>query len=129
MAKNKTISPGNLGAEIAAILSDYTREVQEAITADVVEVAKDTKNELKNTSPKLTGSYSKGWTTEKVVQTESRIVYRIKNKTDWQLTHLLEYGHAKPGGGMTRAIPHIDPADRKAREKLLRKIKESIQKS
>ena len=73
MAKNKTISPGDLGAEIAAILSDYTREVQEAITADVVEVAKDTKNELKNTSPKLTGSYSKGWTTEKVVQTESRI--------------------------------------------------------
>ena len=129
MAKNKTIDIDGLALEIAATLSDYTTDVQETIESDVALVAKATKEELKNTSPRLTGNYAKGWTVKKVQSTAGRVSYRVYNKNAPHLTHLLEYGHKKVNGGMVRAIPHIDPANRKAQTSLLAKIKETIQKA
>lgn len=129
MAKNKTIDIDGLAVEIAATLADYTEDVQKSIELDVAAVAKETKDELKNTSPKLTGNYAKGWAVQKIPTTSGRVSYRVYNKNAPHLTHLLEYGHKKVTGGMVRAIPHIDPANRKAQESLLKKIKESIQKA
>lgn len=129
MAKNKTIDIDGLAVEIAATLSDYTKDVQKSIESDIALVAKATKEDLKNTSPRLTGNYAKGWAVQKVQTTSGRVSYRVYNKNAPHLTHLLEYGHKKVAGGMVRAIPHIDPANRKAQETLLKKIKESIQKA
>lgn len=48
----------------------------------------------------------------------------ISNK--YQLTHLLEFGHAKRNGGRTKSYPHIAQAEQEAVESFEHKVKEII---
>jgi hypothetical protein len=99
----------NIANEIARALSEYRDDIVEGIDEAKLKVAKETVKDLKTTSPKLTGDYRKGWTTKKVGTAQV-----IHNKTEYRLTHLLEKGHAKRGGGRVPAIPHIEPAEDRA---------------
>lgn len=98
--------------EFSKILSEYKEEVLEGMANVREEVAKETVKELKSTSPKKKGvgggKYAKGW---KVSNVRGKIV--IHNKK-YQLTHLLEYGHAKVNGGRVAPRVHIRPAEEKA---------------
>lgn len=69
------------------------------------------------------GKYATGWTM-KPVQTGHIKGYIVYNATDYQLTHLLEKGHAKRGGGRVRAIPHIRPVEIAVSERVLKKIEQ-----
>ena len=46
----------------------------------------------------------------------------MRNRTNYQLTHLLELGHKSRNGGMVSPIIHIVPAQNDAREDLLKDI-------
>lgn len=78
--------------KVSELLSEYSQDIQDAITKECEVVAKNGANTLKQKSPKRTGSYSKGWRvkTSKGNGYVSSIVY---NATHPQLTHLLERGH------------------------------------
>lgn len=99
----------NLAKEIARELAAYTEEIQEEVEKATNKVTRDLVKDLKQTSPVLTGSYAEGWTRKTF--RDSTVVH---NRTDYQLTHLLEYGHAKQGGGRVSARVHIRPAEEKA---------------
>lgn len=110
-----------LSAAISRELQRFAGSVTEDVDTAADEVAKDLANELKQTSPKLTGDYRKGWAVKKLKG--KRIVY---NKTDYQLTHLLEKGHAKAGGGRVAPRVHIAPAEEKAVEDFLNRVEQAI---
>lgn len=85
---------------------------------------------LRAVSPKKTGAYSQGWTMEGIRGGSGGVLsfngYRVKNETEYRLTHLLENGHAKVNGGRVRAIPHIRPVEEKGIQTFLEMIKSRI---
>ena len=111
-----------LGNEIAKILSEYTEDVIEGIDKTGQKIANEAVKELKAKSPKKTGEYAKGWgkkTEKKVGDVDNIIIY---NKTKPGLTHLLEHGHAKRGGGRVKGIPHIRPVEEKVIKEFSSKV-------
>ena len=117
-----------LADAITKELENYSQEFTDKLKQDTEIVAKECAEELKQTSPvsKKSGSkkYAKGWTVKKAYESKFGIRYRVLNKNKPQITHLLEYGHAKVGGGRVEARPHIKKAEENAKEKLLNKLKE-----
>lgn len=113
----------DLASEIAKELTEYNQEVTDGIKAEVKTVAKECKNEIQQNSPVDTGSYRKGWQVKTAYESSGDIRVVIRNRTDYQLTHLLEYGHAKVNGGRVNGKPHIRPAEEHAEQKLMKKVK------
>lgn len=96
--------------DIGTILDDYSKDIYRGIKVASIEVADKGAKTLRQTSPKKTGKYKRGWrvkTFEGAYDTTS-IIY---NSTDWQLTHLLENGHVTRNGGKTKPIKHIYPVE------------------
>ena len=85
-----------IAGEIEKALKAYAYDVAEDIDIAKNEVSKEFKTNVTKDSPEETGSYQKGWRIKKFKK--SNIIY---NKTDYQLTHLLEHGHIKINGGRT----------------------------
>ena len=123
---DRVIRPDELGKVIQEIFDEYEDHVAKVVKDTLPVVGKNTVKELKKTSPKRKGKYAKGWKSkiEKDRLGDKVVVY---NKTSYQLTHLLEKGHANRGGGRTNAIPHIGPAEEKAVNETLKMIKKGIQ--
>lgn len=112
----KEISPGELGVEIAKEIEKYTEDVQQAIEKETRSTARKIKRELTKTSPRSDQSgehYADGWSYS-TSKKYGKIVITVYNKLKPQLTHLLEFGHAKAGGkGRVPAYPHIGPVEKK----------------
>jgi len=106
------------GAAIAEALAEYDQEIADATKRITDEVTKEAVDSLKKSSPKLTGSYRKGWRKKQSYADKRTKRNTVYNETDYQLTHLLEYGHASRNGGRVRAIQHIAPVEQAAIEAL-----------
>ena len=115
----------SLGKELNEILNEYGEDVVEIVNEEVETIAKDTVKMLKKTSPKDQGDYAKGWKSQKK-KTNLGVVSTVYNSTHGWLVHLLEHGHAKRGGGRTKAEPHVKPAEDWASKELLKRIKERL---
>lgn len=110
----------DVSLQIANLLSQYTQEVQEIVETAADEVTKEAVTTLKATSPKRKGKYAKSWVRKKTDNS-----YVIHNKR-YYLTHLLENGHVKRGGGRVTGIKHIDPVEQQSVEAFEQKVREQI---
>lgn len=107
-------SDGDLSVIISELCQEATDEEFERGKARARKAAKMAEATLKETSPKRTGKYAKGWTTEEH-DTSRGFSVVVRNETKPGITHLLEKGHMTRKGGRTKAIPHILPAYQKAK--------------
>ena len=123
----KKVTLDNFDNEIKKILDAYGDNVSENLDVITRQVGQKGAQMLRNESRSAfnrTGKYASGWTSK----TERNRLYTsviIYNRTPG-LPHLLEHGHAKRGGGRTRAISHIAPAEEKGARQLEEDIKRSI---
>ena len=114
----------NVGIEdlarlIAKDLEDYTEEVEEKVEQTIMEVTDEALYSLRNNevlkSLKGTGKYRVGFFARDVYKTKGKKkgFYKIviTNKK-YQLTHLLEYGHAMANGGRSKSFKHWEEAQR-----------------
>lgn len=121
MANSRTKIKG-LADAIVKELATYTQEVEEGLEKSKDDVTQKAVKTLKIVSPKgKTGRYAKGWTVSDI--NGKKVVH---NKTDYQLTHLLENGHAKVNGGRVPAKPHIKPVEEQAVKEFTESVKKVI---
>ena len=117
---------GSVAAQMTELLDEVNKDVERSAKTNIQRVAKESVQKLKNTSPVKTGSYASGWGTKK--QGEMDVV--VHNRTDYQLTHLLENGHVirnkKGTYGRAPAHKHIKPVEDWAIDELPRRIIEDI---
>ena len=115
----QTIKIDQLADTVMKGMEEYAKLAAEDLKKDVQKAGKTVKQQIESTAPKKTGKYSKSWAVKKTRETSDSIQIVVHSKR-YQLTHLLEFGHAKRGGGRTRAFPHIAPAEQAGIEQLTR---------
>lgn len=118
-----TVKIDGLAEAIAKELHEYSEEVTEEVKESVKDAAKACVATLRQTSPKSTGDYAKGWAASTAYEGPDDIRMQVHNRTDYQLTHLLEDGHAKVNGGRVEGQPHIQPAADAAAQILEKDVK------
>ena len=59
--KNKKVSVDGLADTIIKELREYNQDITDGLKKEVQDASTLCRKELKATSPKLTGSYAKGW--------------------------------------------------------------------
>ena len=118
----------DLAAAVEAELKAYREEVKEDLFTAIDEAGDLAVATLRATSPKDSGDYRKGWRKLKAHESPRDLRIQVHNKTDYQLTHLLEDGHAKVNGGSVAGQPHIGPAAEQAAEHLEKDVKVKVGK-
>lgn len=123
------------------ILDQYSAEVKRATNEAADKVSKEAVRKLRSDSPRKTGSYARGWSVKKERGTDGIYTVTVYNRTDWQLTHLLEkpheiinrdhqgnkrsYGDTSVGHGQ---IIHIKPVEEWANEEFPEEIERKLEK-
>lgn len=115
------------------ILVGYCDDIYDMIVAEAEDITKEARKMVRANSPinkkrtKKRGRYKRGWSIKKN-NSSGHIEYTIYNKTDWQLTHLLENGHSDKYGGFVKAKPHIKPVHDWCEKEYYKRVVDGIKK-
>lgn len=114
-----------------SLLTEYGDEINEV----AYEIVKDAGKEgaeitsQKSAGHRRTGSYIKGWTSAVETGKYGTVFVKIYNKTDWQLTHLLNDGfYSVRAGRRIDGDKHLDDADAEISEMFVKKLEERLKK-
>ena len=119
-----TVSPLNFSKTIEKILDQYQQDVTESLEAGLDEAQDLLIKELQEASPKKTGDYAKHWKAGTGGKGYRRVINDKQVTWNGKSTHLagiLEYS-------TKHSHPHVQATRTKARPKIMRILKESINK-
>lgn len=124
MGRKTTIA--GLSAAVSSALNEYSGYVTAETKKAVKKAGREAVQKLKQDSPKDSGDYAKSWrvSTSETSRTIHVTVYAGNHQ--YSLTHLLENGHAKRGGGRVAAIKHIEPINAEVAKKVEEEIKRQL---
>jgi hypothetical protein len=122
----KTIPVDQLASEVMSGLEEYAELAADVLKKEIQEAGKTAKKQIEQTAPRKTGRYAKSWAVKKVSETSNSLEVTVHSRNRYMLTHLLENGHAKRGGGRVAAIPHIAPAEELAVQTLEKNIEREL---
>ena len=123
---NEVIKIEGTASTIAQALTEYDQEVADKTKKVVDKVSKETVERLQQISPKRTGVYAESWRRQKAYEDTRTKRNTVYNSKKYQLTHLLEYGHASKNGEV-KGLPHISIANKEATEKLEQGIRKALE--
>lgn len=123
---SKITGVSNFRSGVYELVKQYGDSVLDTLEKVMVETAEQGAQDMKTSGDfGGTGKYKRAWTSS-VFNRRTGTEAVIHNKTQYQLTHLLEFGHAKQNGGRTRAFVHIAPINDKVQEEFIRKFEEGV---
>ena len=126
MPMGKMIQVDQLAEEVMKGLEEYADLTADVLKKEIQNAGKVAKQQIQSTAPRLTGRYASSWSVKKLSETSNSMEVTVHSKNRYMLTHLLENGHAKRGGGRVAAIPHIAPAEEVAAQSLETNIERAL---
>lgn len=126
----KKVNLNNFAGEVYKITSDYADEVEDLTEKAIVKTAFDAEGKLHTAGGfKGSGKYKRSWTV-----TFNKLRYGLEavvHNKDYQLTHLLESGHAKwlwgrDTGEEVKAFPHIADVNEEAQRQLEQELEGNL---
>ena len=122
----KKISISQLSAAVMEELEEYADLAAEDMKSAVKKAAATVRKGIEAGAPRNTGDYAKSWAVKTTKGSSNALQVTVHSRNRYQLAHLLEYGHAKRGGGRVAARPHIAAAEETGIEQLEREIERSL---
>ena len=110
-----------LAAEVMKGLTEYADLAADSMKAAVKKAGASVREDIQANAPKNTGAYAKN-----VRETSTSMELVVHSRNRYQLAHLLEFGHAKRGGGRVAGRAHIAPAEEKAVQELEKEIRKAL---
>ena len=126
MSSNVNCSIDGLADAIMDGLREYADLASDEMKSAVRKAGKTVKDEIAVNAPRKTGAYAKSWSVKSMKETSESLELVVYSKNRYQLAHLLEFGHAKRGGGRTRAFSHIAPAEETGEKELEENIRKAL---
>ena len=116
-----------LAAAVMEGLTEYADLAADELKKAVKKAGNSVKKDIQEGAPKDTGAYAKSWSVKNVKETSNSIELVVHSRNRYQLSHLLEHGHAKRGGGRVPAKPHIAAAEQAGIEQLEKEIQKALE--
>lgn len=116
-----------LASEVMAGLTEYADLATEDMKKAVKKAGATVRKEIQANAPKDTGDYAKSWSVKNMKETANSLEVAVHSRNRYQLAHLLEFGHAKRGGGRVPGKAHIAPAEEKGVQELEQEIQKALE--
>ena len=120
------VSIGDMAAAINEALLEYADLATEDMKKAVKRAGRKVRKEIQENAPVRTGAYAKSWTVKTVKENANSLSLTVHFRDRYYLAHLLEFGHAKRGGGRVSGQAHIAPAEENGIRQLTGEIERSL---
>ena len=96
---SRSVSIDEMASAIIEGLEEYADLSAQGVKSAVRKSAKAVKEQINSSAPVRTGRYAKSWAVKTTAESSQSLEQTVYSPSRYMLSHLLEKGHAKRGGG------------------------------